>query len=142
MASHSDLHDLEQQRARLHQDLAAVGDFRPGNLSAVMRRCGKRNCACADPSHPGHGPQHLLTKKVAGKTVTVNVKPGSDLDKVTSEVANHKRFKQIVGEIVDVSEAICEARPVSPLADQAPPSEGSAEKKGSSRSSRRSSRPS
>ena len=141
MASDTDLQQLEQQRARLHQDLAAVGDFRPGNLSAVMRRCGKPNCACADPGHAGHGPQHRLTKKVAGKTVTVNVKPGPELDKVTGEVANHTRFRQIVGEIVEVSEAICEARPVSPLADQAPPSEGGAVKRGSSDSSRRSSPP-
>lgn len=136
-----DLPDLEQERSRLHGDLAAIGDLRPGSLSAVMRRCGKPACACADPAHPGHGPQHILTKKVAGKTVSVHLKPGPELDKATGEVANYKRFKVIVGEIVEVSEAICEARPVSPLAADAHPSEPEAEKRGSSPSSRRSSPP-
>lgn len=68
------LPELEQRRDRLCDDLAAVGDFRPGSLSAVMSRCGKPNCVCADPDHPGHGPQHVLTKKVAGKTVTVHLR--------------------------------------------------------------------
>lgn len=65
MPTHPDLPDLEAQRARRHTDLAEVGDFRPGSLSAVMRRCGKPTCACAEPAHPGHGPQHILTKKVS-----------------------------------------------------------------------------
>ncbi|MHB8188749.1 MAG: DUF6788 family protein [Dermatophilaceae bacterium] len=121
MTPHSDLPDLEQQRSRLHAGLAAVGDFRPGSLSAVMRRCGKPRCACADPAHPGHGPQHILTKKVAGKTVAVHLKSGTELDKVTGEVANYKRFKQIVVQIVEVNEAICEARPISAFADDGQP---------------------
>src|SRR5665647_3611135 len=121
MTPHSDLPDLEQQRSRLHAGLAAVGDFRPGSLSAVMRRCGKPTCVCADPAHPGHGPQHILTKKVAGKTVAVHLKAGTELEKVAGEVANYNLFKQIVGEIVEVSEAICRARPVVPLADDGQP---------------------
>lgn len=140
MMPQSQLPDLEQQRSRLHADLASVGDFRPGSLSAVMRRCGKPACACADPAHPGHGPQHILTKKVAGKTVAVHLKPGPGLEKVAGEVARYKRFKAIVGEIVEVNEAICAARPVSPLAEDASQTEAGAEKGGSSPSSRRSSR--
>ena len=60
MTQQPELPDLEQQRSRLHADLVAVGDFRRGSLSAVMRRCGKPTCACSDPAHPGHGPQHIL----------------------------------------------------------------------------------
>lgn len=111
-----DLAQLEAQRAQLHAELAEVGDFRPGSLSTSMRRCGKANCACADLTHPGHGPQHLLTKKVAGKTVTVRVKPGPELAKASTEIANYHRFRQLVGELVSVNEAICAARPPSPLA--------------------------
>jgi hypothetical protein len=135
-----DLPGLEQQRARLHADLAAVGDFRPGTLSAVMRRCGRPSCACADPAHPGHGPQHILTRKVAGRTVSAHLRPGPELDKAAGEVARCKWFRQIVGEIVEVSEAICQARPASPLAGEPPAGPGD-EKKGSSPGSPRSSPP-
>lgn len=143
MTAGSDLPDLEQQRSLLRAGLEAVGDFRPGSLSAVMRRCGKPTCACAAPGHPGHGPQHILTKKVAGKTVALHLKPGPELAKVTSEVANYQRFKQIVGQIVEVSEAICEARPISAIADAEgqTPTEPVGERGGSSARSRRSSPP-
>ena len=142
MTQQSELSDLEQQRSRLHADLLAVGDFRRGSLCAVMRRCGKGTCACSDPGHPGHGPQHILTRSVAGRTVAVHLKPGPELAKVAGELANYGRFKAIVGEIVEINEAICEARPVSPLADAGVAIETGAEKRGSSRTSGRSSPPS
>jgi Family of unknown function (DUF6788) len=140
--------ELEQRRDRLRAELAGIGEFRPGSLSAVMRRCGKPNCACADPQHPGHGPQHVLTRKVAGKTVTVHLRPGPELDKARVEVGNYRRFRQLVDELIEVNEAICRARPVSPLAqddggggqDRRAGADG--EKGGSSRRSRRRSRPS
>ena len=139
MARQAELSELERERTRLYADLAGIGDFRPGSLSAVMRRCGKPTCACADPAHPGHGPQHILTKKVAGKTVSLHLRPGPELEQAAGEVANYRRFKAIVGELVAVNEAICDARPVSPLAD-ATASPPEAEKGGSSARSRRSSR--
>ncbi|MDN5934044.1 MAG: hypothetical protein L0I24_23735, partial [Pseudonocardia sp.] len=70
------------------------------------------------PSHPGHGPQHILTKKVAGKTVSMHLRPGPELDKVTAEVATYRRFKTIIDQLIEVNEAICQARPVMPLADR------------------------
>lgn len=116
MTSNTDLTELEAQRARLRDEIDTVGDFRPGSLSTVMRRCGKANCVCADPAHPGHGPQHILTKKVAGKTVSVHLRPGPELEKVTVEVTNYRRFKDVVDQLIEVNEYICQARPVSPLA--------------------------
>ena len=41
----------------LYRELGQVGDFRRGSLNEVRRKCGKPNCACAAPDHPGHGPQ-------------------------------------------------------------------------------------
>ena len=115
-----DLAGLEAERSRLHAQLASVGDLRRGSLNEAYRRCGKGYCGCAQPDHPGHGPVHLLTKSVGGKTVTRAVPGGPELEKVTREVASYRRFKQIVGQIVEVNEAICETRPVSPLADEGP----------------------
>jgi hypothetical protein len=71
-----DLARLEARRAVLYAELARVGDFRRGALNAVRRRCGKASCACAREGHPGHGPQHNLTRWAGGKTVNVRVRPG------------------------------------------------------------------
>ena len=136
------LPDLEQQRVRLYGELAGTGDFRRGSISATWRRCGKPNCACADPGHPGHGPRHLWTHSVAGRTEGRQLAAGPELEKVGREVAGYHRFKAIVGEIVELNEAICEARPVSPLAAEGPRAGAGAKKGGSSRTSGRSSRPS
>lgn len=119
MTSSSPLSDLLARRDRLQHELAAVDDFRPGSLSAVMRRCGKPNCACGAPDHPGHGPQYLLTRKVEGKTVTTHLRAGPELEKARAQVAAYRRFKALTAELIEVNEAICAARPVGPPAEGA-----------------------
>ncbi|MHB2023731.1 MAG: DUF6788 family protein, partial [Mycobacteriales bacterium] len=90
---------LEARRAELYAQLAATGDFRRGTLPDTYRRCGKPNCACADPVNPGHGPRHLLTRSVAGKTVARQLVPGPELDKVRREVQAWAGFRALVGQV-------------------------------------------
>jgi hypothetical protein len=106
------LPDLEQERAQLYQRLAATGDLRPGSINPTYRRCGKPNCACAQPGHPGHGPRWLWTRSVGGKTRTRQV-AAAELAKVRGELANYREFAALSEQIVAVNEAICEARPVT-----------------------------
>lgn len=138
----ADMTQLEARRAQLYRDLAEVGDFRRGSLNEVRRKCGKANCACAAPGHPGHGPQYNFTRSVEGKTVNVHLKPGPLLDKIDHEVDNYKAFVSQVDQIVEVNEAICEARPISPLGENRPSDAGPGDEKGgSTRRSRRASPP-
>ena len=133
------LADLEEQRARLYEQLAATGDFRRGSINVTYRRCGKPNCACAQEGHPGHGPRYLLTRSEGGKTRSRQLK-GAEVGKVRQEVANYREFLAISEQIVEVSEAICHARPAAAAASQAP-GEPSGERGGSARPSRRRPRP-
>lgn len=130
---------LEEQRARLYLELAATGDFRRGSISENYRRCGKPNCACAQPGHPGHGPRRLWTRSVPGRGTRGRQLAAGELEKVRRELATYEQFAALSEQIVEVNEAICEARPVAPAA-AAPPGTGS-EKGGSARRSRRSSPP-
>jgi hypothetical protein len=138
-----ELAELERRRAELYAELARTGDFRRGSLNEVRRKCGKPNCACAAPDHPGHGPQWNLTRTVDGRTRAVHLKPGPELDKARREVAEHERFRDLVGQVTEVNEAICRARPAAPGAAgaDAPPGTGG-EKGGSEQRSRRSRPPS
>jgi hypothetical protein len=125
VADEPDLAGLEAERARLYAELSGVGDFRRGTLSAVFRKCGKPNCRCAQPGGRGHGPQWNLTRWAGGKTVTAHPRPGPELDKAEREAAEWQRFRSLTGEIEQVNEAICDARP--PLAGpgaMAPDGEG------------------
>ena len=129
-----DLAGLERRRAGLYEELSQVGDFRRGSLNQVRRKCGRPNCACAQPGHLGHGPQYNLSRSVGGRTVTRHLKPGPELEKITREVAEYERFRELVGQVTEVNEEICGARPVTPSAGQSPAGPGE-EKGGSAPSS-------
>ena len=128
------LPELEALRDRLYAQLAAVGDFRRGSVSENYRKCGKPNCACAAPDHPGHGPRFLWTRS-AGRRKTVGRQlAAAEVDRVRREVARHAEWAATIEQIAEVSEKICEARPVA--GTTAPPvPEG--EKGGSSGRSRK-----
>jgi hypothetical protein len=139
-----DLPDLERRREDLYRELGQVGDFRRGSLNEVRRKCGKPACACAQPGHPGHGPQYNLTRSEGGKTVARHLRPGPELDKIRREVAEYERFRDLVGQVTEVNEAICGARPVSPpgaAGGDGSPSPPGGEKGGSGTRSRRRRRP-
>ena len=105
------LQELETQRAKLLSELGQTGDMRRGSINEVYRRCGKANCGCADPGHPGHGPFYAYTTKVAGKTKTLQLRPGALLSKLEREVAEYKRFRATSERVIEVNEQLCNARP-------------------------------
>lgn len=133
-----ELAELERRREELYRELGQVGDFRRGSLNEVRRKCGRLNCACAGPGHPGHGPQWNLTRTVEGRTRAVHLKPGQEVEKARREVAEYERFKGLVGQVTEVNEAICRSRPAVPgdVGDDASPGTGG-EKGGSGTRSRR-----
>jgi hypothetical protein len=127
------LPELEAERGRLYAQLAALGDFRRGSVSENWRKCGKPNCACAAPGHPGHGPRFLWTRS-AGRRKTVGRQlAAAEVEKVCGEVARHAQFTAISDQIAEVSEKICEARPI---AGKDAPSVPGGEKGGSATRSR------
>ena len=126
------LPELEAERDRLYAQLAAVGDFRRGSVSENYRKCGKPNCACALPDHPGHGPRFLWTRSARGRGTVGRQLAAAEVEKVRREVARHAEFAAISERIAEVSERICEARPVAGTGGRSAP-EG--EKKGSPRRS-------
>ena len=132
------LAELEARRARLFERLAAVGDFRRGSISENWRRCGKPACRrCAGPGSRGHGPRWLWTRTVRGRgTIGRQLKP-EEVDKVRGELAAYQEFATLAEQIAEVSEAICEARPVPAVSAGAAPDAMKGQKGGSAISSRR-----
>jgi hypothetical protein len=133
------LPELEAERDRLYAQLSMVGDFRRGSVSENWRKCGKPNCACAVPDHPGHGPRFLWTRSEGRRKRIGRQLAAAEVEKVRRELARHAEFIAAVGRITEVNEAICEVRPVAGT-DAPLVLEG--EKKGSSSRSRRRSPPS
>jgi hypothetical protein len=90
---------LEAERSQFLEEFLDLGDLRPGSITAVVRRCGKPTCHCAQPNDPGRNPQFLLSSRVAGKTVTEGFPNPADLRKAQKEVAEIRRFQNLSVEL-------------------------------------------
>lgn len=103
---------LESERSMILQQFTSLGDFRPGSISAVTRRCGKPTCHCAKPHDPGHDAQIRLTRKVAGKTVAESFPSPAAFRKARAEITEHHHFQRLSTELLAVNEKICRSRPL------------------------------
>lgn len=110
------IEELEALREKLRRQLFEIGDFRPGTVYPTYRRCGKKNCACARPEHPGHL-QYLRTTAKGGKNRSQILRMGPELEKAIKEAENYQKFAKICRELVETNERICEMRPVRQVKD-------------------------
>src|SRR5580704_12348056 len=104
------LQALRDRRDQLAASLAQIDDLRPGFLTARFRKCGKPNCHCAQKDSLGHGPSYSLTHRVGGKTVTQVIPQGPAVARAKAQIAEYRRFRNLVQELIAVSEQICSAQ--------------------------------
>src|SRR6266550_6279303 len=104
------LEALQEKRDQLTESLAQLDDWRPGFLTARFRKCGKANCHCAQKGSPGHGPSYSLTHRIGGKTVTQVIPRGPAVERAKEQIAEYRRFRNLVRELIVVSEQICSAQ--------------------------------
>ena len=123
---------LKKRRNEIREELASIGDLRPGSLVSRYRKCGKPNCHCAEEEGGGHGPSWSLTRKVDGKTVTKIIPPGA-VSQTQEQIAECRRLRNLTGELVEVSERLCDVL----LSDSGTISDDAAKKGASEKPSRR-----
>ena len=109
MSKPSTLAELATRREQLLEQLASVGDLRPGTLTERFRKCGKPTCHCARAGDPGHGPVWTLVFTAAGKTKN-RVIPADAVARTRAQIAEYKRLRLLTSELIEVSEALCHAR--------------------------------
>lgn len=127
-----DLEMLRMRRKEIREELASIGDLRPGSLVGRYRKCGKPTCHCAKEEGGGHGPSWSLTRKVDGKTVT-RIIPSGAVAQTQEQIAEYRRLRDLTGELVEVSEKLCDGL----LSDPGAASDDEAKKGASKRASRR-----
>jgi hypothetical protein len=98
---------LERRRRELLNQLAAIGPFRSGSVTALIRPCGKPGCRCSEPGDPGHGPNLRLTYKVDGKTHSESLPTPAAVRRARRQIAAFRRFQQWNREFVKVNASIC-----------------------------------
>jgi hypothetical protein len=86
---------LEAQIAKLKQEIARLGDLRPGKLSQQYNVCGKADCRCkADPPQK-HGPYYQLSFTRNGKSSSQFVRQ-EDLGVVRQQLRNYQRLRDLI----------------------------------------------
>jgi|SRR6266700_53672 len=105
---------LEQRRAQIADQIATLGDLRPGSITSTTGRCGKPNCHCHQPNDPGHGPNPRLTYKMQGKSITESLPNPLAMRKAEREIAEFRNLQDLHREFVEVNAQICQLRPTEP----------------------------
>ena len=104
----NEFQQLESKRTALCRQLANIGDFRPGSLSRNYRKCGRPTCHCASEGDPGHD-GWLLSRKVNARTVSRRIR-AQELEVTRGQLEEHDRFRALIKELTEVSEALCDLR--------------------------------
>ena len=103
----------QAEAEKIAAELAAIassGMVLPGSITQRRTRCGRRNCAChADPPRL-HGPYHQWTRKKDGKTAT-RILTDDQLADYGPWFDNHKRLRELVAELEEISLAIADTDP-------------------------------
>ncbi len=89
-------------RAAIAARLADAGFALPGSLIERTTHCGKPNCACKSDPPRLHGPYHQWTRKIDGKTVTVNL-TDEQLRRYGPWFAEAARLRRLLTELEDLS---------------------------------------
>jgi hypothetical protein len=103
----------KRQQARLERittELAALGPCLPGSVVVRNGRCGKPACSCHDDPPRLHGPFRSWTRKITGKTAT-RLLSEDQLAAYQPLFDNHRKLKNLVRELEELSVAIVERDP-------------------------------
>lgn len=96
--------------AEITARLAGLAFALPGTVAGRMTRCGHATCRChADPPQL-HGPYHQWTRKKNGKTAT-RILSDDQLADYGPWFDNHKRLRELIAKLEELSLAIAEADP-------------------------------
>lgn len=93
---------IEAQIDRLKQQLAELGELRPGTLSRQYTVCGSPGCRCKANPPQRHGPYYHLSYTRHGKGGTRLIKK-EDLATVRKALANYARLKRLIDRWIDLA---------------------------------------
>jgi hypothetical protein len=100
---------LQQRIDKIKQQIAALGDLRPGALSQQYNVCGSPGCQCKATPPIKHGPYYQISVKRHGKSTTQFVRE-EDLAEVQTQLDNYRRLRELVDEWITLSSEISSLR--------------------------------
>jgi hypothetical protein len=93
---------LEARIRKIKQEIAALGDVRPGALSQQYNVCGNPNCRCKATPPERHGPYYQVSFTWKGKSSTQFVRD-PDVEQARQELKNYRALRELVDEWITLS---------------------------------------
>jgi hypothetical protein len=100
---------LEAQIETLKQDLASLGDLRPGSLSQQYNVCGNPKCRCKDDPPRKHGPYYQLSFTRKGRSRTKFIKK-PHVPMVEEHLKNYTRLRTLIDQWIGLSTELCQLK--------------------------------
>lgn len=105
---------LLKKRAQILAAMDSLGPFRRGTVTVQYRKCGKAMCRCAAPGARGHGPRHLWSATIDGKSVAEHLSTPEEVRRCEEQTAAYKEYGRLSAEFVSVNEQLCALAPEGP----------------------------
>ena len=98
---------LQDRIQRIKQQIAALGDIRPGALSQQYNVCGNPTCRCKAKPPVKHGPYYQITWK--GKSRSQFIRD-DDADEASRHLENYRQLRELVDEWVTLAVELSQMR--------------------------------
>lgn len=86
---------LEARIEKIKEEIAGLGDLRPGALSQQYNACGSPGCRCKENPALRHGPFYQLSYTWHRKSTTRHVRK-EDVFQVKQQLRNYRRLRKLV----------------------------------------------
>lgn len=86
---------LEARIEKIKQQISALGDLRPGNLTPQYNVCGKPDCRCKATPPVKHGPYYQVSFTWKGNSKSQFVRR-QDLAVVQKQLHNYRRLRHLL----------------------------------------------
>jgi len=100
---------LERRIEKVKEQLAALGNLRPGSLSTQYNVCGTPGCRCKATPPEKHGPYYQVSFSRKGKSSSKFVRK-EDLPAIQEELKNYEAMKALIDQWIDMATELSNLR--------------------------------
>jgi hypothetical protein len=93
---------LETRIQKIKQQIAALGDIRPGALSQQYNVCGNPTCRCKAAPPVKHGPYYQISFTWKGKSRSQFVRD-DDVEEASRQLENYRQLRELIDEWVTLA---------------------------------------
>jgi len=93
---------LQQRIRHIQNQIANLGELRPGALSQQYNVCGNPNCRCKATPPVKHGPYYQISFTWKGRSTTQFVRD-QDVEEARHQLENYRQLRDLLDEWVTLS---------------------------------------